>query len=85
MEKTLTAIIDESFKIITKLTHNSDLLSVIGSWRDTMTDEEILMLLRDWNNTGTIWKQKIIEVMPNNQDEADFAEGAAYQKNLTKK
>ncbi len=32
------------------------LLGIIGSWRDTLTDEEILASLREWNE-GSISKK----------------------------
>ena len=32
----------------------SDLLGLIGSWGDTLTDEYLLGLLKDYNETGSV-------------------------------
>jgi hypothetical protein len=31
-----------------------DLLSIVGSWRDTLNDAEVLSLLREYNTTGKV-------------------------------
>jgi hypothetical protein len=37
-----------------KLGADPKLLGAVGSWRDTLTDEEVRAMLREWNATGTI-------------------------------
>lgn len=49
----LTAeIAAELYKAIERLDAGSDLLSIIGSYGDTLSDQEVLDLLREWNRTG---------------------------------
>jgi hypothetical protein len=38
--------------IIRRLTDDPDLLSVIGSYKDTLTDDEVYSLLKGWLNDG---------------------------------
>jgi len=44
---TLT-IIDQVYAAIQKLGGMSDILSIIGSWGDTLSDEDVLDQLKDW-------------------------------------
>lgn len=39
----------ETYHECVRLGAGSDLLSIIGSWQDTLDDEHVLDLLRDWN------------------------------------
>ena len=39
----------EVYEAMRLLGAQSDLLSIIGSWKDTLDDDEILDMLRDWN------------------------------------
>lgn len=43
---------DELYQACEHLGAKSDLLCIIGSWGDTMTDEEILEDLRVWNRAN---------------------------------
>ena len=45
-------IADELYKALERLGADVELLSIVGSWRDTLGDEEIVSLLRDYNATG---------------------------------
>ena len=56
-------IIQECFKLIKKQTQDVDLLSIIGSYQDTLPDEEIYQLLFDYQHGG-IWKSKCAEISP---------------------
>jgi hypothetical protein len=44
-----TEIVHELGKTVAKLGAQSDLLCIIGSFRDTLDDEEVLDMLKDWN------------------------------------
>lgn len=48
------AIISELYKALERLDADPELLSIIGSYGDTLTDEEVLRLLRAWNETGKV-------------------------------
>ncbi len=48
------AIASELYKALERLEAPPDLLSIIGSYGDTLSDEEVLQLLRDWNATGKV-------------------------------
>lgn len=48
-ENLMKAIIHEVCQAIRKLGGRSDILSIVGSWNDTLEDEEILSMLKDWN------------------------------------
>jgi len=45
-------IADEICTALERLGADEELLSVIGSWRDTLDDAEVLTMLRDYNATG---------------------------------
>lgn len=45
---------NEIYWALSLLGAKSDLLSTVGSWKDTMPDEDILAGLRAWNE----WKRK---------------------------
>lgn len=45
--------------ILTKLGASEDILSVIGSWKDTMDDDFILSCLININKDQSIWKNKV--------------------------
>jgi hypothetical protein len=40
-----------------RLGADDDLLAIVGSMNDTMTDKEILRLLEEYNRTGTAMRQ----------------------------
>jgi hypothetical protein len=45
-------IAGEIYTALERLDADEELLSIIGSWRDTLSDEEVLALLWDYNATG---------------------------------
>ena len=47
-------IAKELYVAMERLGADPDLLSIIGSYGDTLTDEEILALLREYNATGRV-------------------------------
>ena len=49
VEKTDAKIREELYRAMKSLGAQSDLLSIVGSWGDTMDDEWVLNALRDWN------------------------------------
>lgn len=57
-------IIHELGVTLNKIGADSDVLALVGSFRDTLSDEEILNLLRDYNSTGSIFAQVVAEVEP---------------------
>ncbi len=42
---------DEIYRAIKKLGGQSDILSIIGSLGDTMSDEDVLLELKAWNDS----------------------------------
>jgi hypothetical protein len=52
--RTKAAIIPELFTAIRRCDGSPELLSIIGSYGDTLDDKEVLQLLKDWNETGKI-------------------------------
>lgn len=42
-------IVGEIYAALERLDTDEELLSIIGSWRDTLDDREVLSLLRDYN------------------------------------
>ena len=47
-----TDLARELYKAVEKHTDEPDILSIIGSWRDTLSDADILQMMRDYNQTG---------------------------------
>lgn len=47
--KTDYEIIDEISRSISLLGGQSDILGTIGSWKDTLSDEDVLSCLKSWN------------------------------------
>lgn len=45
------------YALAEKNAYNADLLSILGSWGDTLEDQEIAELLKDFNKTGQIFSQ----------------------------
>jgi hypothetical protein len=45
-------IIGELYVALERLGADEDLLAIVGSWGDTLDDEEVLLLLREHNATG---------------------------------
>lgn len=43
----------EVYRSLEALGADEDVLSVVGSWRDTLPDEEVVGLLKGYNDTGT--------------------------------
>ncbi|MBO4311373.1 MAG: hypothetical protein J5828_00050 [Desulfovibrionaceae bacterium] len=60
--KAANAIADVLYKEAEKCGAMSDLLSIIGSWGDTLTDEDTLDFLRTYNSGGDIFREVICEV-----------------------
>lgn len=44
------AIVGQLYKAIQHLGGKSDILTTVGSFRDTLDDSEVLQFLQDWNN-----------------------------------
>lgn len=56
-------IILEAFKILrNQFPNNFDLLSIIGSYEDTMSDEDIYQMLFDWRTTGSSFGKIICSI-----------------------
>ena len=54
-------IAGELYRAIQKLSGDEKLLSIIGSYGDTLDDEDVLLLLRSWNKSkpakpGPTWQ-----------------------------
>jgi hypothetical protein len=47
-------IANEIYTSLERLDADPNLLAIVGSWCDTLDDEEILQLLREWNQTGKL-------------------------------
>jgi len=55
MTADITAQIAREISIaLERLGADEELLAIIGSWRDTLPDAEVLALLRQWNATGRV-------------------------------
>jgi hypothetical protein len=50
-------IMSELYKACEVLGADSDLLCIIGSFRDTLPDDEFLTMIRDYNETGITWSK----------------------------
>jgi hypothetical protein len=48
------AIAGELYVALERLDADEELLAVVGSWRDTLSDEEALLMLREFNTTGRV-------------------------------
>jgi hypothetical protein len=42
------------YTVFERLGADAELLAVVGSWRDTLTDEEVLSMLREFNTAGKV-------------------------------
>jgi hypothetical protein len=49
-----TQIANEFYTTLKQLSADPELLAVVGSWRDTLNDDEILEHLRSFNRTGKV-------------------------------
>jgi len=49
-ESIISQIITEVYRAMKGLGAPPVLLGILGAWGDTMTDEEVLIALRDWND-----------------------------------
>lgn len=47
-------IATEFYAALERLGADEELLSIVGSWRDTLDDAEVLSLLREYNATGRV-------------------------------
>jgi hypothetical protein len=47
----------ELYVALERLGTDEELLSIVGSWRDTLTDAEVLSMLREYNATGRVLHQ----------------------------
>jgi hypothetical protein len=52
------AIAAELYQAFARLDAPTELLSIIGSYGDTLDDKEILRLLRAWNETGKVLNER---------------------------
>lgn len=55
MSETDLKIINEIQKILEKLNTNSEILSIIGSWKDTLEDDEVLTELIEINKSDVLF------------------------------
>lgn len=53
-------IIREIYIALERLNAPAELLGVVGSWGDTMSDHEVLQMLRDYNRSGTIFSGGVV-------------------------
>lgn len=51
------SLVREISRAFENLGASADLLAAINSIGDTMTDEEIAVLLKSYNDTGTFWRK----------------------------
>jgi hypothetical protein len=51
MDKLTGKITAELYRALEELGAKSDLLSIVGSWGDSLSDEQVLSMLRAWNAT----------------------------------
>jgi hypothetical protein len=49
---------DYMLGLFTCLDAPPELLSIIGSYGDTLDDKEVLQLLKDWNETGKVLNER---------------------------
>jgi hypothetical protein len=49
-EPTTSQIITQVYRAMKGLGAPPMLLGIVGAWGDTLTDEEVLIALRDWND-----------------------------------
>jgi hypothetical protein len=47
-------IAHELYVALERLGANEELLAVVGSWRDTLSDEDVLLMLREFNSIGRV-------------------------------
>lgn len=52
------AIIAELYKAFERLDAPPDLLAIVGSYGDTLSDDEVLRLLREYNRTGKVLHER---------------------------
>lgn len=52
LDETGLQICVELYRAIESITPDPGLLAVVGSWGDTMDDEDILDMLKSWNEMG---------------------------------
>jgi hypothetical protein len=45
-------IATELYAALERLDADEELLAIVGSWRDTLDDAEVLSMLREYNATG---------------------------------
>lgn len=48
------AIVREIYRAMEKLEAPPKLLGVVGSWGETLSDEDVLKMLRTWNEGGRL-------------------------------
>lgn len=51
-------IVHEIYKAFERLEAPPELLSIIGSYGDTLEDSEVLKLLKEWNESGKILHER---------------------------
>jgi hypothetical protein len=56
------AIGQEIYKALEKLGAPVELLSVVGSYGDTLPDKHVLLYLRAYNERGSYWNEVVCEV-----------------------
>jgi hypothetical protein len=47
-------IAGELYVALERLDAEPELLAIVGSWRDTLDDAEVLSMLQEWNTTGRV-------------------------------
>lgn len=58
-QTTQEKLISELFKLACALSDDTDLFALHGSYKDTLTDEEVLELLLAYNTEGKIFHAKM--------------------------
>lgn len=51
------AIISEITQALVNLEANSDIISIVASWKDTLNDDDVLDYLKEWNSKNSLQRQ----------------------------
>jgi hypothetical protein len=51
------AIISEIANVLVNLEANSDIISIVASWKDTLDDKDVLAYLKEWNAKNALQLQ----------------------------
>ena len=53
MDEVTGQITQELYKALERLGAKSDLLGIVGSWGDSLPDQDVLQMIRAWNEATT--------------------------------